>query len=246
LNKAPHFIREQLTFPYLSGSNFLLKVSYSDPENRNQAFTRFPHSTEQILHPEKYLAADLDEPTTIVTTDSSSKLGAGWNRTISNVFGEIQVKLLFENWREWDQAKTASEGWDGDRYDLYRNGQQYAFVWFSRWDSAEDATEFFEGISSLLREKRYKSHFAHKQFTGTGNTRELSDEGTSYPLLLRFTHEGANASVVISNSAEAAETLAPSHFRFEDTSINVVNVNYIAPGKSKSPADADSDTSVPR
>jgi hypothetical protein len=57
LDKAPRALRETLLFPYQQGTDWTKTLFRQAGWNRvSQAFTELPQSTEQILHPEKYLA----------------------------------------------------------------------------------------------------------------------------------------------------------------------------------------------
>ena len=52
-------------------------------------------------------------------------------------------------------AALSSEGWDGDRYQLYEEPatQQRCLVWLSVWDSVEDAQEFTQAYQQVMAAK---------------------------------------------------------------------------------------------
>lgn len=209
---SPWILRQQLIFPYLSGSSFLLRLTYDDPAMRDEPFRKPPVSSEQIAHPEKYTIADRDDPTSFVLPDLSEHFGGGWKRTFSNVFGEMQIRLLFETWRLWDEAKTVSEGWGGDRYNLYRKGDDYVLVWVTTWDAEQDADEFFKATSDMLRQKVWRDAFGKRNFEGDVFLRSIKrgdtdDSATSAPVLMRFRESGLTAIVELTNNVEAAEAL---------------------------------------
>src|SRR5205814_340950 len=156
---------QELMFPYLSGANFLMKLTYSDEKLRDDAFRSFPLSTEQIIHPEKYTVSDRDDPVSFSLPNLSARIGNAWKLSFTNVMGELQIRLLFENWREWDEARIASEGWGGDQYAVYRNGDKYLFLWMTLWDTEDDADEFFRDLSDLMRTKIYRREFAGADFS---------------------------------------------------------------------------------
>src|SRR5215831_12949594 len=57
LNQAPRAIRESLLFPYQEGLTWTRTLYGQGGWSQvSQAFTTLPQSTEQIMHPEKYLA----------------------------------------------------------------------------------------------------------------------------------------------------------------------------------------------
>jgi len=153
---APYFLQQLMLFPYLQGSFFMMDVMVNDPEGRNAAFRHPPQSTEQILHPEKYLT-DIDLPTTVILNSLSDVLGAGWEKKYDNTLGEMALKILFEQHLPGNQAASAVEaaaGWDGDRYALYKDqAGHYFIVWESVWDSSLDADQaanaFIQVLSSV-------------------------------------------------------------------------------------------------
>lgn len=210
MNKAPYFIRQQLIFPYLAGANFILQISYKNPALRDQAFVHYPLSTEQILHPEKYMTGDRDEPTSVALPDFSTNIGLGFKRSTQNVMGEFQIRTLFETWREWNVAPRIAQGWDGDQYQLYRRDNEYVFLWASSWDSEEDASEFFDGVSDLMRDKRFKEDYGGKPYGGEAFIRTLTIDGNSTETVsahLRFRRSEHKAIVEITNSKAAFEKL---------------------------------------
>ena len=59
IDRAPLVIRDEVIFPYREGALFAISLWRSGGfDNVNRAFANPPRSTEQIIHPEKYVAAD--------------------------------------------------------------------------------------------------------------------------------------------------------------------------------------------
>jgi hypothetical protein len=76
LEKAPRFVRENLLFPYQQGLDWTKTLYKQSGWNGvSQAFTDLPQSTEQILHPDKYLAHEA--PVKITLPDLTNLLNAG-------------------------------------------------------------------------------------------------------------------------------------------------------------------------
>jgi hypothetical protein len=145
INSAPNAIRESLTFPYLNGLGFaydLLKAQgWGDV---SKAYKNLPHSTEQILHPAKYLTNEL--PVKIELSDVSATLGTGWKRINFDVNGEFGYYLVLAEYLDKAVARKAAEGWGGDQFALYENAAKTrtTLVHVSRWDTTSDAAKFFE------------------------------------------------------------------------------------------------------
>jgi hypothetical protein len=151
---APRFIQENLTFPYDSGLNFVMALfEQGGWEAVDQAYSDLPQSTEQILHPEKYLD-ERDEPQAIDMPDLESALGTGWSQLDSDVLGELNMRIYLETFVDEAEATTAAEGWDGDRYVYLKNTDgEKLLVLHSVWDSIGDAAEFFNAYIAFVEEK---------------------------------------------------------------------------------------------
>lgn len=96
----------------------------------NNAWQSPPQTTEQLLHPEKFLAR---EPGLTVAVPSAPPAGPT-QLAYRDVQGEQSVRLLLE---EWVPAKTAAEaaaGWGGDRLAVFSDGSLSAVAWHIRYD----------------------------------------------------------------------------------------------------------------
>ena len=150
---APRVIQKNLIFPYESGLNFVMALIEQDGwDVVDQAYSDPPQSSEQILHPEKYL--ERDEPQAIEMPDLENALGGEWKQVDSDVLGEFNIRIYLETFVDEAEATTAAEGWDGDRYAYLKNTlSQKLLVWNSVWDSVNDAGEFFNAYLAFVEEK---------------------------------------------------------------------------------------------
>lgn len=137
---APAIFRDSLIFPYFQGMLFVLTVaSEGGWEAVHEIYSNPPLSTEQILHPQKYLL-EVDVPQQVILPDMADVLADGWQRLGGNCLGELQTRILL---KRVPGGSVAAAGWDGDRYDVYRNAEGHlALVYASVWDSPRDAQEF--------------------------------------------------------------------------------------------------------
>jgi hypothetical protein len=170
LNKAPRAVRESLLFPYQEGLNWTRELyRLGGWKEVSEAFTTLPQSTEQILHPAKYLAREA--PVKLVLPDLTARLNSKrsevrdqrsegrsqrsevrdqrsetWKRISSDVNGEFGLYLILDQFlKSPAESRSAAAGWGGDRFDLYENAQgQATYVSVSAWDSENDAREFFD------------------------------------------------------------------------------------------------------
>jgi hypothetical protein len=150
LDEAPRYISEALAFPYVEGMVFV-EALYADDgfASVDAAFADPPTSTEQILHPEKYIE-ERDEPVAVDLPDLSASLGDGWEMTDSDVLGEWDLWFMLDENGASD-ARQASAGWGGSRYELYQSEDQAVIAIDTRWDTAGDAAEFEEAVRETLQ-----------------------------------------------------------------------------------------------
>lgn len=141
LKKAPPIIADSMLFPYLRGLVFAAKLANDGGWKRiDEAYLEPPLSTEQILHPRKF-GEDRDDPTLL--NFGPLDPGADWTEKSRNVMGEMQTAVMLRG----HGGAAAAAGWDGDRYVVYENAQgKLGLVWFSTWDTEEDARQFAEGF----------------------------------------------------------------------------------------------------
>jgi hypothetical protein len=142
--KAPPIFRDTLIFPYFQGMIFALTAARENGwEGIHGMYSNPPVSTEQILHPAKYLdPAKRDMPQAVTIPDLKSIVGEDWKHLGGNVLGELQTSILL---KRVVGGRQASEGWDGDRYEVFKSSSgELGLVSVSVWDSELDAQEFAE------------------------------------------------------------------------------------------------------
>jgi hypothetical protein len=155
-SSAPLYLQEILVFPYGYGAAFLQKVWAKTPswEAVNKIYSDLPLSTEQIMHPEKYLDAR-DNPKPVDVQDAVKLLGEQWKTIYTNVLGEFSLNIMMRLHLGEEQADRAADGWGGDQAILLEDGQGKGGVLISTvWDSSAEADEFFHASNDWLAKKR--------------------------------------------------------------------------------------------
>ncbi|HZS02127.1 MAG TPA: hypothetical protein VFE37_25640 [Chloroflexota bacterium] len=162
LDRIPLVVREQSYFPYTEGVRFLRRVlgeeaMRGEGEGYGPAVDRLfadpPQSTAQILHPERYLRRQAPVPITL--DDRTAALGDGWRETRRGVLGELDHRLLLQQYVEAAVAARAAEGWAGGSYALYESDRgELAVLVRTRWDDAAEAAEWQDAYA-LAAQKRY-------------------------------------------------------------------------------------------
>ena len=156
------YLDDSLSFPYLEGSAF---VSYLKSEGGWEAvdgvYSRPPESTEQIMHPRKYLEAEA--PVDVMTPDLAAVLGAGWQRSYENVIGEFDALQVLEVGLPYARASRAAAGWGGGSIDYYDDGSGGELLSLVLvWDTASEADEFTLAMADNL-ESQTESAFVFQE-----------------------------------------------------------------------------------
>ena len=151
LNEAPLFFQKSLLFPYYGGAEFVSTLRHytADWRQVNAAYSSLPRSTEEILHPFRYLYIQ-QEPAYPDFTKLPTKFG-DWQKVDDNTGGEFLVRIVLEQYGVEDYQEAA-EGWNGDRIRVFRHQQTGAlgFYWVIRWDHPTEAKEFYSSLGSHL------------------------------------------------------------------------------------------------
>lgn len=125
----------------------------------NRAWAKPPTTTEQILHPEKYLAGELAIPIAPPPTPS------GTTSVMASSTGEMGVRSVLSMCIDEPFAHAAASGWGGDAFRVVRLGdQQLALIWVTAWDDEPSAVRFETAMkdvtpcwdSALLRDANAK------------------------------------------------------------------------------------------
>ncbi|MCC2629544.1 MAG: hypothetical protein K0S14_3194, partial [Thermomicrobiales bacterium] len=161
MDAAPAAVVVTLLFPYTSGAAFVDRLrAESGWDTVDAAYGDMPASTEQILHPLKYL--ERDAPSLLALPDPVSALGADWRVVDEDALGELQTAVLLADLDPGEgfngitgdvalpeAARNAAAGWDGDRFALWEDGGREILVWRSVWDTPQDARAFSRALAQF-------------------------------------------------------------------------------------------------
>lgn len=137
LRGALPIARERLVFPYVAGMGLAADLHRAGGFPLvNQLLARPPASTEQVLHPEKYLAGEPPIPV------RAPEPPPGYRVLESEPLGELQTRVVLERCAPAPEARAAAEGWGGDRFSVLSGpAREVALLWSSIWDTERDALE---------------------------------------------------------------------------------------------------------
>ncbi|MDI1446126.1 hypothetical protein [Polyangium sp. 6x1] len=142
LFRALPIVRERLLFRYHAGTAMVAELYRAGGLDLvNRMFASPPVSTEQVIHPEKYLAGE--RPVVL----AAPRAPQGYRTLDEGTLGELETRVVLD--RCSPSSAAAAAGWGGDRYTLVAapNGG-VGLLWSTAWDSESDAAEFVEAIQS--------------------------------------------------------------------------------------------------
>jgi hypothetical protein len=138
------FIDGLQQWPYTAGLRFITHLDAGGGLAAiDDAFVRFPVSSEQIIHPERY---PNDAPTPVDVTDLAPALGPGWRDLDVQGVGEAWLDEALGLRLDASDAAAAAAGWDGGLYRAWSDDDHVAVVLATVWDSTRDAEEFAAAI----------------------------------------------------------------------------------------------------
>jgi hypothetical protein len=116
--RTPHVLQESLIAPYADGFAFVQERRHAGGWKAvDAAWRALPASTEQLMHPEKYLA---HEAPIAVPVPTLAALGPGFRAATHDVLGEQGLKMMLAEWTNAPAAAAGAAGWGGDRYVVAR------------------------------------------------------------------------------------------------------------------------------
>ncbi|MFN2608595.1 MAG: hypothetical protein ABR511_12005 [Acidimicrobiales bacterium] len=191
LAKTPKFLLDYLYFPYTSGLDFV-KAEAATRGNAgvDDAYRRPPTSTEQILHPDLYAAAQGWTPPSLPDLATATTCQV----TRRNALGEFKMEELLGSELGSSAATAAAAGWNGDAFETVRCGSALGMV--ERWqaDSEAAATRL---AAALARwgPAWSKGRASGGRFSGSAGTG-------------RVVQSGARVDLVLADDAATADRLA--------------------------------------
>jgi hypothetical protein len=144
LQSAPQFIRDSLVFPYLTGVAFVEGLYQSGGWDAvNDAYVNLPDlpgSTEQVINLQDYrrdLPVEVEIPD--ITLD-------GYELERTSTWGELSFRVMFDQVLGPSAGDEAAEGWGGDSYHQWFDGENAALLLVYQGDTPDDLEELREAL----------------------------------------------------------------------------------------------------
>jgi hypothetical protein len=112
----------------------------------NLALQDPPRSTEQIMHPEKFLQTPADQPVAVGLPDLAGPLGQGWELKETNTLGEFDLNMMLRLNGASDPDRGA-DGWGGGKFAMYKLAQEVMVYSATTWDTLNDASQFMGAMT---------------------------------------------------------------------------------------------------
>jgi hypothetical protein len=202
LARVPLIVRTELLFPYVEGFTFVRQAfrqggnSYTGVDN---VFANPPESTAQLLHIDKY--RNQVHPVDVHFADVATTLGSDWRRIGSGVLGELDTRVLLEQWgSEHSDAGRVAAGWAGDSWQLVEKDGRAAIVVKSTWESPDAARNFFSSYARGLRTRfdaamTEESSASRQALTTPVTATDLQLQGNNVLAVIAFDRYTASAIV---------------------------------------------------
>ncbi|MDX1615530.1 MAG: hypothetical protein R3300_14560 [Candidatus Promineifilaceae bacterium] len=151
---TPPYLRAALAFPFVQGGQFAAALfDQGGWAALDGVDERPPLSSEQILHPDRYLAGDAPRPVTLAAP--TAVLSDGWRLAGSDAFGEFQLRHYLQPEISGPALDQAAGGWGGGRYAVYTqaDGDGLAVLLRLAWDAPAERAEFASALDTRLRQR---------------------------------------------------------------------------------------------
>jgi hypothetical protein len=158
LSSAPRFLTESLLFPYDTGLSFAQGLffggDWADVNDAYPTLAGLPASTEQVITPDDYTR---DLPVTVEIPSVSLN---GYELERTSVWGELGFRLMLNQGEGVETMAAAADGWGGDSYHQWFDGQNAALLIVYQGDTQADVDELEEALLDFALEDFPEDHFA--------------------------------------------------------------------------------------
>jgi hypothetical protein len=171
--KAPLYLRETLLFPYTAGLLFQqAAIERLDKKAFSEVLKRPPATAREILHPEIWLSGWKAEAAPLPAIERKGE----YRMLTEGTVGELDWRILFEQYAGAEKARAMAPGWRGGRYDLLEHKEDgHTILRFaSVWKDEETSKEFIRLYKRVL-DGKWTNH--RLEVSGDDELRGTGDDG---------------------------------------------------------------------
>lgn len=167
LDAAPRFLTESLIFPYDSGLSFIQDLyigagGWTEVNDAYSVMPGLPASTEQVITPDDYTR---DLP---VEVSSPSVTVSGYELERTSVWGEQGFRIMLNQGEGTQAVATAADGWGGDSYLQWFDGENAALLITFVGDTQGDVDELEDALLNFATQDFPEEKFVWvEQLDGT-------------------------------------------------------------------------------
>jgi hypothetical protein len=158
LDAAPRFLQESLLFPYDTGLAFVqdlyAKGGWGAVNDAYSNLVDLPGSSEQVITPDDYTQ---DLPIEVAIPDVDLP---GYELERTSVWGEEGFRILLNQGAEAASMARAADGWGGDSYHQWFDGENAAMLIVYEGDTSADESELQSALLSYARDDFPEEKFA--------------------------------------------------------------------------------------
>ena len=150
--QSPLYVRESLVFPYKGGMLFQDAIYRKlGKDGFAEVFRRAPVSTQQIIHPERYLDRTAPKLPTLRGVPEEKQ----FRKLAQGTLGELDYRVLLTQYGDKELADSLAGSLTGSQFTLLEHKHENfpVLVWASNWSSPAEAGRFFEFYRKALRAK---------------------------------------------------------------------------------------------
>lgn len=143
---VPRVVQILFGFPYAYGPDLVSAILRAGGQARlDAAFQDAPDSTEHVLDPRRYLRGDQPRAVPVPRADGDA--------FDDGEIGQLFLALMLRAELDDGDADDAAEGWGGDRYVAWRDGDRTCVRMEFVMDTAEDTDELGAALADWARRR---------------------------------------------------------------------------------------------
>jgi hypothetical protein len=199
IEDIPHFLAQQLTFPYIAGLEFDCDLfTRGGWRAVNRAYENPPSTSAQVMFPDRYRSGE-----DAIDVRDPARPGQGWTKAMHSTFGAAHLQWLFEapgddTSRALDDPEAAAGSWAGGEVHLFIRGDSSAVALVLK--ERADGKGLCDAVTSW-----YESAFDDDRQAQAKKSEQLARDGAAQAAVVRCT--GREVRVGIARGLTPARSL---------------------------------------